>query len=163
MKVKELMTSIVRCCPEYSTLNTAAQIMWDNDVGCLPIVDKDDHVIGMLTDRDVCMSAYLQGVALNEALVTSAMSKEVFFCQADDDVAAAEKLLREKQVHRLPVVDSKGHPVGLISLNDIAREGAREAGSSKARQVSDAEIVQVIASVCAPRQRIIRTEMEAAL
>jgi CBS domain-containing protein len=158
MKVKELMTTSVECCPEYSTLNTAAQIMWDNDVGCLLIVDKDNRVIGMLTDRDVCMSAYLQGVPLGGALVTSAMSKEVFSCHADDDVAAAEKLMREKQVHRLPVVDSEGHLVGLISLNDIAREGAREAESRGVRQVTDAEIVQALTSVCAPRQRIIAAE-----
>jgi len=158
MKVKELMTTVTQCCPEYATLNTAAQLMWDNDIGCLPIVNKDDRVIGMLTDRDVCMSAYLQGVSLSGASVTSAMSKEVFSCNADDEVASAELVMREKQVHRLPVVDSEGHPVGLISLNDIAREGAREADSRKSRQVSDAEIVRALAALCAPRHRIITTE-----
>jgi len=155
MKVKDLMTTEVKSCAEYSTLNTAAQIMWDHDIGCVPIVDKESHVIGMLTDRDICMSAYIQGLPLTGALVTSAMSKEVCSCRPEDDIAAAEKLMREKQVHRLPVVNAERRLVGLISLNDIAREAAQESQMRKPRQVSDAEVAQVIASVCSPRHRII--------
>lgn len=158
MKAKDLMTWDVKCCAEYNTLNTAAQMMWEYDIGCVPVVDKDGRAIGMLTDRDICMGAYIQGVSLTGALVTSAMSKEVFSCTSEDDIAAAEKLMREKQIHRLPVLDAKGHPVGLISLNDIAREGAREAETKKAREVSDTEIAQVLASVCAPRHRIIQAQ-----
>ncbi len=155
MKVKELMTTDIKCCPDYCTLNTAAQIMWDHDIGCVPVVDHTGRVIGMLTDRDVCMGAFLQGTPLTGATVTSAMSKRVFSCSGDDDIGAAERLMKEKQVHRLPVIDSDGRPVGLISLNDIAREGAREAAARSARQVSDADIVQTLATVCAPRHRII--------
>jgi CBS domain-containing protein len=155
MKVKDLMTTDVKSCPAYSTLNTAAQTMWNHDIGCVPIVDKENRVIGMLTDRDISMSAYFQGVSLTGALVTSAMSKQVFACRPEDDIAAAEKLMREKQVHRLPVVDTQGRLAGLISLNDIAREAVQEAEMRKPRQVSDAEIAQLMASVSAPRHRII--------
>lgn len=158
MKVKDLMTTDVKCCAEYSTLNTAAQMMWENDIGCVPVIDKDGRAIGMLTDRDVCMSAYIQGVPLTGALVTSAMSKEVFSCAPEADLTAAEKLMREKQIHRLLVIDAERHPVGLVSLNDIALEGAREAEMKKARQVSDAEISGLLASVCAPRHRIIQAQ-----
>jgi CBS domain-containing protein len=112
----------------------------------------------VLTDRDICMGAYLQGVPLTGAQVTSAMSKEVFSCAAEDDVAAAEKLMKQNQIHRLLVLDAGGHPVGVISLNDIAREGAREAEMRTARQVSDAEITGLLASVCAPRHRIIEAQ-----
>jgi CBS domain-containing protein len=158
MKLKDLMTADVKCCVDYNTLNTAAQMMWEHDIGCVPVVDKDGRAIGMLTDRDICMSAYMQGVPLTGALVTSAMSKEVFSCTPEDDLAAAEKLMKEKQIRRLLVVDAKGHPVGLISLNDIAREGAREAEMRTARQVSDSEITGLVASVCAPRHRIIQAQ-----
>ena len=155
MKVKDLMATEVKSCPDYSTLNTAAQIMWDHDIGCVPVVDKEGHVIGMLTDRDICMSAYIQGVSLTGALVTSAMSKQVFSCKPEDDIATAEKLMRDKQVHRLPVIDDQRRLVGVISLNDIAREAASEIQMKKPRQVSDAEVTQVMASICAPRHRII--------
>ena len=158
MKVKDLMTKDVKCCADYDTLNTAAQMMWEHDIGCVPVVDKEGRAIGMLTDRDICMGVYIQGIPLTAALVTSTMSKEVFSCMPEDDIAAAEKLMKEKQIHRLPVVDAKGHPVGVISLNDIALEAAREAEMRKVRQVSDTEIAQVLASVCAPRRRVIQAQ-----
>jgi CBS domain-containing protein len=113
----------LKFCATHNTLNTAAQNMWDNDIGCVPVVDKDRRVVGMLTDRDVCMAAYIQGAPLTGLLVTSAMSKQVFSCAPDDDIAAAEKLMREKQVRRLAVIDAQGRLAGIISLNDIAREG----------------------------------------
>jgi CBS domain-containing protein len=158
MKVNDLMTTDVKCCPDYSSLNTAAHMMWEYDVGCVPIVNQEERVVGMLTDRDICMSAYLQGVPLKDALVTSAMSKEVFSCRPDDDIATAEKLMREKQLHRLPVVDVEGKLVGLISQYDIAREAAREAETRRPRQVADAEITQLVASVRAPRHRVVEAK-----
>ena len=158
MKVKDLMSTEVKCCAEYNTLNTAAQMMWENDIGCVPVVDKEGRAIGVLTDRDICMGAYFQGAPLTGALVTSAMSKQVFSCAPDDDVAAAEKLMKQNQIHRLLALDAAGRPVGVISLNDIAREGAHEAEAKTARQVSDAEIAGLLASVCAPRHRIIQTQ-----
>lgn len=96
MKVKDLMATNVKSCAAYNTPNTAAQTMWDNDIGCVPIVDNDRRVLGMLTDRDVCMAAYILGVPLTGSLVTSAISKPVFSCAPDDDIASAEKLMREK-------------------------------------------------------------------
>jgi hypothetical protein len=52
---KGLMATEVKSCATHNTLNTAAQTMWDNDIGCVPVVDNDRRVVGMLTDRDVCM------------------------------------------------------------------------------------------------------------
>ncbi len=112
----------------------------------------------MLTDRDVCMSAYIQRVPLTGASVTSAMSKEVYSCSPGDDVKAAEKVMSDKQVHRLLILDDDRRPVGLISLNDIAREGALENEKKAVRQVSDTEIASLLASVCAPRHRVIQLQ-----
>jgi CBS domain-containing protein len=156
VKVKDLMVAEVNCCQTYNTLNTAAQLMWDNDIGCVPVMGRDGRVLGMLTDRDICMAAYIQGASLTESLVTSAMSKQVCSCAPDDDIATAEKLMREKQVRRLPVIDTQGHLVGIVSLNDMAREASREAEMKKAREVSDAQITRVMAAVCAPRHRVIQ-------
>lgn len=155
MKVRDLMVRDVKCCATYSTLNSAAQTMWENDVGCVPIVE-DGRVVGMLTDRDICMASYIQGVSLKEAPVTSAMSKQVFSCKPEEDIAAAERLMREKQVRRLPVIDAEGRLAGIISLNDIAREASREVEMKKEREVSDAEIARVMAAVCAPRHLVIQ-------
>jgi CBS-domain-containing membrane protein len=162
MKVRDLMTSDVKSCREYNTLNTAARMMWEHDVGCLPIVDHENHILGMLTDRDVCMSSYIQGAPLTGALVTSAMSKEVFSCRPDDELASVERLMRKRQVHRVPVVDAQGCLAAIIPLNDLAREAAKESQSKKPRRVSDAEITETIAAVCAPRHRIIVATQAAA-
>ncbi len=155
MKVRDLMVADVKRCADYCTLNSAAQTMWDEDIGCVPITDNEGRVVGMLTDRDICMAAYIQGVSLKEALVTSAMSKQVSCCRPEDDIATAEKLMLEKQVRRLPVIDADGRLTGIISLNDIALEANREAELKKARVVSDSEIARVMAAVCAPRHRVI--------
>ena len=149
------MTTNVRCCAEYCTLNSAAEIMWNHDIGCVPIVDHEGRIIGMLTDRDICMATYLQGVPLTSASVTSAMSKEVFTCSEGDDASKVEVLMREKQVHRLPVVDADRRPIGIISINDLAREASHEAEVGQPRQITDSEVACTVASVCAPRHRIV--------
>ena len=154
MKVKDLMTGDVKCCADRDTLNTAAQIMWDYDIGCLPIVNGEGRCVGMLTDRDVCMSAYIKGVPLSGASVSSAMSREVHSCEPDDEIVAAEKSMKENQIRRLPVLDLAARPIGMISLNDIVREAARETETRAKREVTDAEIAAVLASVCAPRHGI---------
>lgn len=97
----------------------------------------------------------MEGVPLAWLWATVAMSKEVFSCGADDDLTTAEKLMREKQVHRLPVLDVEKRPMGIISLHDVASEGWRKAEiKKKTRSVSDTEIAQLVASVGAPRQHV---------
>ena len=65
LKVKELMTLDVSCCHPGDTLERAAELMWQHDCGCVPVVDEGSHVVGMITDRDVCMAAYTRGVSLS--------------------------------------------------------------------------------------------------
>lgn len=156
MKVKSLMNTRIVTCAEYNTLNTAAQLMWDNDCGCLPVVDRDGRMIGMLTDRDICMAAYIQHVPLTGAPVTSAMSRKVIWCKPDDDVLAAELMMRQNKVRRLPVLRPDRRLAGIISLDDIVREGHREYMNKLNREISDSELARTMAAVCEPRHRIIQ-------
>ena len=150
MKVKALMTSDVKCCTLHDTLNTPAQIMWDHDVGAVPVVDQEGRVCGMVTDRDICMAAYLRGIPLTAAVVESAMTKHVFSCAPEDDVHDAQQLMREKQLRRIPVVDAHGRVAGIISIADVARWAQQEA-----RAPTDAELTRVMASVCARRRHTV--------
>src|SRR5271157_4292832 len=154
MKVKNLMRSDVKSCGALDSLNTAAQIMWDNNCGCVPVVDQDLRVVGMITDRDVCMAAYIQGISLKDAQVSNAMSKRVFSCKSGDDLGMAEQTMRQNKIRRLPVVDADTRLAGIISLDDIAREGERERATKVARQVTDMEIAQTLASVCDPPTKV---------
>jgi CBS domain-containing protein len=91
-------------------INCAAQIMWEADVGCVPVVDGGNRVVAMITDRDIEMAAYTQ----------------VYTCSPGDDVSSAEERIQKVQVRRLPVVDSKATLVGIISANEaltLARIG----------------------------------------
>ncbi len=121
MKVEDLMTRDVRTCAPSDSLNDAARIMWERDCGCVPVVEGDGTVIGMITDRDICMAAYTQGRRLMYMTVDSAASKDVVTIGKDESLRRAEELMRAAQVRRLPVVDSAGRLVGLLSLADLAR------------------------------------------
>lgn len=149
MLVEQLMSQPAITCTQDDRLNTAAQLMWENDCGVLPVVDDDGRLVGILTDRDICMSAYTQGRSLQELSVSNAMAKQVFSCHPQDSVDAAEQLMSTVQVRRVPVVDDENHPVAVLSLNDIARNAASARGGHNL----DDNVVQTLAAICEPRQR----------
>ncbi len=149
MKVSDLMTKEVRACHQHDSLNRAAQLMWENDCGVVPVIDSDSKVIGMLTDRDICMAAYTQGVALVDASVGSAMSCDVCVCAASDNITSAAERMRERQIRRLPVIDKAGRLVGILSMSDIARETDRlRASKSRKRPIKDGEFIETLGAIC---------------
>jgi CBS domain-containing protein len=128
MKVEQVMIRDVKLCRVEESLNDAARVMWDHACGCVPVVDADDRVVGVLTDRDVCMAAYTRGLPLGDMTVSSAMSRQVFACHVGDALDTAEAIMREHQVRRLPVLGFGDRIVGILSLSDIAREAERRRG-----------------------------------
>ncbi len=155
MKVSELMTREVKTCTANDSLNDAARAMWDNDCGCVPILGDDSRLIGLVTDRDVCMAAYTQGRKLSDIQVTSSMSTNLFTCRESDDLTHAEAIMRDEKVRRLPVVDAHGRLVGILSLNDLARKAV---GESAAREhgVTLDEVGETLGDICALRVCTIR-------
>lgn len=150
MKVQELMTRRVYTCHPNDSLRTAAQIMWEHDCGCVPVVDSAGTIEGIVTDRDGFIRAYMTGSPLEAIPVRTAMALKVLTCRADDDVATAERTLRDAQVHRLPVVDGARRVVGLLSLNDIARHIAPGREASGDGLSSDA-IALTVTAIGRPR------------
>ena len=149
MKVSDLMTKEVKACSQHDSLNRAAQLMWENDCGAVPIVDADLKVIGMLTDRDICMAAYTKGIALVDASVASVMSREVSICNPSDNISAAAERMRERQIRRLPVVDKNQRLIGILSVSDIARETERlRAAKSRKRPIKDGELIETLGAIC---------------
>ena len=150
--VKHLMTDEVHTCHQHDALNRAAQILWEHDCGCVPVLDEDSKVVAMLTDRDICMAAYLQGGSLSDLEVSCAMSDEVFSCRPNDLIAMAENHMRSNKVRRLPVVDAEGYLVGLLSLSDLAREASSEQkGKKRDRKTDSGEICKTLAAICERR------------
>jgi len=153
MKVSELMTTDVRTCWIHEPLDRAAKLMWEFDCGSVPVLDQNGRVLGMITDRDVCMAAYTQAQLLARIPVSQAMSPELHSCKPDEDLDEVEKRMRSHQVRRLPVLDDLGHLRGILSLADIAQRAAKEAkGKAGARQVGFADVGETLAAVTAPRR-----------
>jgi len=152
MKVERLMRRDVDACRPEDTGNCAAKIMWERDCGFVPIVDEDSKVVGVVTDRDLCMAAYTQGKHIQEIPVSGVMSKKIYACRPEDALTEAEKMMRERQVRRLPVTDAEGRLKGILSLSDITREAAKEARSRPTKvEVSYSEVAQTLADINIPR------------
>jgi CBS domain-containing protein len=152
MQVKQIMTRDVKSVHPGDDLDGAARILWENDCGCVPVIDDASRVLGMLTDRDICMAAYFQGRPLREIEVRTAMSKSVYSAKPEDALVSAEGMMQARQVRRLPVVDAAGMLAGLLSLNDLARAAARERQGRGRKEMSDAEVSATLASVSEPRK-----------
>lgn len=134
MLVKDVMTKDVATCGPDESLHAAARVMWERDCGFVPVVDRGTgRLVGVLTDRDVCMAAYTKGMRLDAIPVRDVMTKNLKTCAPDHDLSGAESIMSEGQVRRLPVVDAKGALLGILSLNDLALEAAQER-SSRARE-----------------------------
>jgi len=153
VRIEQLMQKSVGSVTVDQTLNEAAQILWERDCGSVPVVSEGEtrRVVGMLTDRDICMAAYTQGKGLRELPVRGVMSSPVQTCGPGDSVEDAEAILRRAQVRRLPVVDEADQLVGIVSLADLARAAA-SCRSQKKPAIDEAEVAETLASICRPRE-----------
>ena len=125
MRVAQLMSRHPVTCNVNGSVNEAARLMWEHDCGAVPVVDDDGNVVGIVTDRDICMAAYTQGEKLCAIPLASAMAKTVTCCRPEETIEAAEATMSRNQVRRLPVVNAESHIVGLLSISDLAREVSR--------------------------------------
>jgi CBS domain-containing protein len=151
MRVKDIMTKQVISCGPDDTLDRAARLMWDSDCGCLAVCKSDgvNRLVGVITDRDICMSAMFQGKPLSERHVAEAMASNVHVCRPGDSLADADNSLRKKQLRRLPVVDDQGSLVGIITLGDLARKAARERNTTR-HDITEAQVGDTLAAICQP-------------
>ena len=119
MQLKEVMTRNVEVIGPEATLEDAASRMDALDIGPLPVCEND-RLVGMITDRDITVRSTAMGEDPKTTHVRDAMSKDVLYCQEDDDVRDASRLMERKQVRRLPVLNREHRLVGIVSLGDLA-------------------------------------------
>jgi CBS domain-containing protein len=152
MNVEQVMTKNGATCLADNTLADAARVMWEQDCGFVPVVESDgsSKLVGVITDRDICMAAYTRGVNLHALRVGEAMARSVQSCAPGDSLGLAEQRMSEFRVRRLPVVDDGGHLLGVLSLSDIAREARRQRRRKK-REITDAEVGELLAAISEPR------------
>lgn len=145
MTVKELAALDVRSCAPETDLATAAKIMWDCDCGIVPVVTEDRKVVGMVTDRDICIAAATRGARPSDIQVRDVMSGDVAGCRLDDDANAALKTMKKRRVRRLPVLDRQDRLAGILSMNDLIMRAECRAGAG----VSGEAFLEALKAICA--------------
>jgi CBS domain-containing protein len=129
MRVKEVMTDDVKCCSMDTNLAVAAKIMWESDCGVIPVTDGQGKVVGVITDRDICIAGATRSRTEGEIPVQEVISKNVYSCSPNDDLRAALGTMRERQVRRLPVLGQDGRLAGILSIHDIVAQARSGRGS----------------------------------
>jgi CBS domain-containing protein len=157
MKVEQIMSRDVKTCAPEDTLNRAAQLMWEYDVGCIPIVSQG-NVVGIVTDRDVCMAAYTQGRRLDEIPISTVMSSQVQTCTPGDTLETASAVMKRHQLRRLPVVKSNRELCGILSMADLTR-GAEAEPNQRVREQYLHQVEATLAAVMRPRMGTPRLTM----
>jgi CBS domain-containing protein len=150
MKVQDIMTIDVQCCGPDTNLASAAKRMWDSDCGALPVLNVRGQVMGMITDRDICMAAATKNKPAWDITVWETVSGKVYTCNMSDDVRTALDIMKREKVRRLPVVDEDGVLQGIVAINDFVLL-AEEAKGEKAPGLSYEDVVRTMKAISAHR------------
>jgi CBS domain-containing protein len=146
MRVLEMMMGTPYFCRPESNLGEATELMWKGNCGFLPVVESEGKLVGVLTDRDICIALGTRGRPSGEVAVADVMSKKVYSCTPQDDVRVALGTMRDDHVRRLPVIAKDGKLVGVISMDDVLLR-AEATGSGKVGGVSAEEVVNAFRAI----------------
>jgi CBS domain-containing protein len=144
-----IMTTRVKTCSPDDTLDRVARLLWEGDCGALPVVDERGKVVGMITDRDLCMASYTRNASLSACSVHSTMSKGVITCSPDDSIQRLAEIMAHEQVRRIPVVAPDGTLLGIVTLADLAHY----LGSLPDEHPSRALMLRTLAAISERRTR----------
>ena len=150
MKVEEICTRVVRTCTKETRLSEAGNLMWDGDCGILPVVDEAGRVVGVVTDRDLCMALSLTGQPATEVPVRLLLRTALHTCRLGDSLRDALRTMRSQRVRRLPVVDGAGVLQGILSLSDLAL-AAKPERLAEPSDVTDEDLALAFKTICGRR------------
>ncbi len=130
MQIKEVMSRDIDLADPNMTIEKAAKLMAEDDVGFLP-VGENDRMIGMVTDRDIAIRAVARGKDPSRTMVRDVMTDRVLYCYEDESIETAARNMANLQIRRMPVVNREKRLVGIIALADIARKcDSKQAGQA---------------------------------
>ena len=137
MRVKECMSSNVIKVEPDEKISQVANLMKENDIGCIPVCDKENKVVGFITDRDIVIRCVANNENCSNTKVSEVMQKHIIKTTADTDIEEATRVMKENQIRRLPVIDN-GKIVGVLSIGDLAR----------CDEISTKEVGEAVERVC---------------
>lgn len=129
MKVQDIMTRDPACVSPDSSAREAAQVMLREEVGLVPVVDRDNHIMGVVTDRDIAIRCVAEGKDGSCSVRDVMSSGDIATCKVSDELDSLMSAMRSEKVRRIPVVDERGGLVGIVSQADVVRK-ARDGASA---------------------------------
>src|SRR5256885_790814 len=119
MKVNEIMTRDPKTAQLDNTLKEIAALMKNEDVGSIPIVDDDDKLVGIVTDRDIVVHCIAENKEASNTTIKDILNKKLTTIKPNTNVKKTTQLMAEKQIHHLPIVED-GDLINIMSINDIS-------------------------------------------
>lgn len=119
MQAKDVMSSNIRIIPSNTSIQAAAELMRQMDIGVLPVTEGG-QIVGTLTDRDIAVRAVAEGCDPGATPAREVMSRDVVSCYDDDDARTVANAMELNKVRRVVVVNRKNEAVGMISVDDLA-------------------------------------------
>lgn len=162
MKVKDIMTGTPASCTAETNLGAAVEILWNRNCGILPIVNAEQKVVGVVTDRDMCIALGTRNRLAGEITVGEVTTNKVFACKASDDVRIALATMAHEKVRRLPVTNDGGVLEGILSMDDVVLHSeGRDTG--RLSGLSDEHVVDTLKKLYRPElPRVVQQNSAAA-
>ncbi len=145
MKVKDVMTPDAKAIWITESLADAAKEMWENDCGVLPIIKDGRKVVGMITDRDICMATAMRDRTPSHISVEEVMNTTVYAVEPEEEVEQALMTMREHRIRRLPVLNPEGELQGIVSMNDIVLKAK---SNGKKAPIDYADVIKTYQAIC---------------
>jgi CBS domain-containing protein len=136
MKVKEAMHEGVEWRAPDTPIADIAKVMKDSDVGAVPI-GENDRLVGMVTDRDIACRAVAEALDLSKTTAGDVMTRNVIYCMENEEVQDAIRIMENKQVRRLPVINDEKRMVGMLSLGDLSHAVSHDLSGELAAAVAN--------------------------
>ena len=137
MKVKDCMCKeVVFVKPDCST-EECAKLMCENHIGCLPVCDNSNKIVGLITDRDILLRTVGCGKEIKNTPVSDIMTCNVTWCSPETNVTDAEKVMGNNQIRRIPVMENN-KIVGILTLGDLAAN----------KRVNTNEVCETLENIC---------------
>lgn len=139
MEVKDCMSKNVCYCMPNTNVADVAKMMCDNHVGCIPVCDDNNCVVGILTDRDIILRTISCNKDAKTTPVSEVMTCGICTCRPDTTIEEATKLMSDFQVRRVPVCDQNNKIVGMLSLGDLVHND---------KKVGQKEVCITLENIC---------------
>jgi len=150
VRAEEIMTRRVGSVQPTTSVERAARLMEEGDCGGLPVVGDNGVLVGMVTDRDIVLRVVARGRDARNAVVADCMTERVVACYGEESIAECMRQMAQHQVRRLPIVDERGHLVGILAQGDLAQHARRHSQDEGHRALTN--VVAAVSQPALPRR-----------